>query len=1402
MENLTSRPALRLAILFAAISGLWILLSDHLLSHLTTDPVLLTRVQTVKGGLFVTFTAVLLYLLLRRELRKVERRDAQIREIEQRLQLQSTALESAANAVIITDREGHITWVNPAFTRLTGYTATEAVGQNPRLLKSGTHDQAFYKNLWDTILSGGVWRGEIVNRRKDGSLYFEEQTITPVQDAGGTISHFIGIKQDITERKLAEHTLRESEEKYRNLVEKTSDWVWEIDERNRYTYVSPRIREILGHAPEEVLGKTPFDLMPANEAKRAAEAFAPISGQKKSFVLFDNVNLHKDGHQVVLETSGTPIFDSQGIFRGYRGIDRDITERKRAEEEIRSLARFPSENPNPVLRVDHDGRILYANEASEAFMRGWGCAVGSLAPAPWPDTVRGALASQSTRLIDVECGDLVYSFFVAPIPDAGYVNLYACDITGRRRAEDTLRTRTRQLEAVRAVTAEITRELDLTRLLELIVERAGMLLAAGSATVFLWDEATQILTSVARHGARAWKDVVRLRLGEGVAGAVAQRREGMIVNDYRASPHAHPFYLERTSTTAVAGEPLLYRDRLVGVITTDNDSTGRPFTAQDRATLALFAAPAAAAIENARLHSSAVRRGKELEALLRATRSVMSGLDLQGILDRILAEAAQISDCSHVKVLLVDREAGVLQVGALQGTAMSGGDRLPLGKGHSGIVAATGKPLISDDCPNDPRNAYAERDRELGIVTYLGLPIKSRGEVIGVLTFNTTAPRRYTSDEVAYLASFADQAAIAIENARLHGTAVRQARQLGTLNELTAALTTALDPQAAAREILDAVQVLIPGTAGRLWEWEDEENVLRLVASVGLRHPEGGQAPTFRPGEGLAGTAATTRQPVICREVTRDPQFLSRDWAAAEGLVSCIILPLVYRERATGVLAIYTREAHDFSDEEICLLNSFAAQAAITLENARLHSAAVRRGEQLEALLRATRSVMSDLDLQSILGRIVTEASQMAGTPHVTVMLIDKEAQRLRVAALVGNPVPADFSIPLGRDLSGLVAQTGQPVFSADSPSDPRNLLAERDRELGFITYLGLPIKVRNEVLGVLGFDSTEPRYYTPLDVAYLESFAAQAAIALEKARLYQESRQHAATLERRVQERTRELEEARAQAEQASRHKSEFLANMSHELRTPLNSILGFSQILQEQFRDAPTEKQVRYVGHIYNSGKHLLELVNDVLDLAKVEAGKLTLQYEAVTVATTFEDVSAIARTLAAKKDQAFEADVEPTLPSFRADPIRFKQICLNLLSNAVKFTPPKGRITLKARRVTAESVRRGAGDTQRNTAEKSTAPIHRFTDSPIHGTPSYLELRVMDTGIGIKPEDLPRLFQMFTQLEAPTTKPHEGAGLGLALTKRLVELHGGRIWADSEGEGRGTTFTVVLPFHGPGY
>ncbi len=245
---------------------------------------------------------------------------------------------------------------------------------------------------------------------------------------------------------------------------------------------------------------------------------------------------------------------------------------------------------------------------------------------------------------------------------------------------------------------------------------------------------------------------------------------------------------------------------------------------------------------------------------------------------------------------------------------------------------------------------------------------------------------------------------------------------------------------------------------------------------------------------------------------------------------------------------------------------------------------------------------------------------------------------------------------------------------------------------------------------------------------------------------------------------------------EAINRHKSEFLASMSHELRTPLNSIIGFSQLLQEQTFGPLNEKQARYVDHILTSGQHLLALINDLLDLSKVEAGRLELRPSPFDLQEALAAVLGEIRPQAEKKGLTLELLVAEAPSTVTADPVRFKQILLNLLSNAVKFTPEGGRITVTARFL-------------------SPAP------SPHPPTPGdFLEIAVQDTGIGIKKEDLPKLFQPFTQLDQTAAKRYEGTGLGLALTKRLVELHGGRIWAESEGEGRGSTFTVRLPWHEP--
>ncbi|MGB4782828.1 GAF domain-containing sensor histidine kinase, partial [Candidatus Methylomirabilis sp.] len=311
--------------------------------------------------------------------------------------------------------------------------------------------------------------------------------------------------------------------------------------------------------------------------------------------------------------------------------------------------------------------------------------------------------------------------------------------------------------------------------------------------------------------------------------------------------------------------------------------------------------------------------------------------------------------------------------------------------------------------------------------------------------------------------------------------------------------------------------------------------------------------------------------------------------------------------------------------------------------------------------------------------------------------------------------------------------------------------------------FVLIPLVVQGRAIGVLGADRMHSR--RPLDAATLELlqlFAVLAALAIEQARLYEERRMAAIQLDARVEDRTRELQAANVHLEAASRHKSAFLANMSHELRTPLNGILGFSDLLQDPTFGPLNEKQARYLGHIHTSGKHLLALINDLLDLSRVEAGKIELRPETFVLHEALTAALTEIRLQAEAKQLQLELQVDPALTTLTADPVRLKQIVLNLLSNAVKFTPEGGAVTVSAASLTS----------------------------------GWIEIAVQDTGIGIKAEDLSKLFQPFTQLESPVTMRNQGTGLGLALTKHLVELHGGQIAAASDGEGRGSTFTVCLP------
>ena len=642
-----------------------------------------------------------------------------------------------------------------------------------------------------------------------------------------------------------------------------------------------------------------------------------------------------------------------------------------------------------------------------------------------------------------------------------------------------------------------------TDVLALVSRLTANALKARTAILRLVDESDETRSLVFRHGEEVPGafDLVEASLAE----LTRQEAIPILIPDLRQDARfARHAPLRPVSAISA---PLLQHHALVGTfclferfpIAPDESAA---FDERDVALLATLATEASIAIENARLFRKATGQTAELNTLREVGQAITGRLELSSVLEAIVAGAMRLLGSQFTQILLWDEGTQQLRYGAAMGPeeARVKAHSYADSRGVNATVARMRQPMMLDDYQGSP---YALPDFP-DVVATVTTPLLFGDRLLGVLHSHTTQPgKRFTADDLRLLQMLAMQAAIAIENARLHSATVRRGEQLATLNELTRTLTTVLEPPAVAEAILQAAQVLLPVNGGQLWVSQDAKT-LTLITSGGLGTLQG--QTRLGIGEGLVGLAAASRDAVYSADVRTDSRFVNQTWAAAERLVSAIALPLLHGDRVTGALAVFTRVPYTFSGEEVALLQAFAAQAAIALENARLHQAALRRSTDLESLLVAARSVMSGLDLRTILERIVGGAAAIAGIPHVKLLLVDREAGQLRLGAVRG--MTADrFPIPLEGSLSGRVASTGEPVFSPDSVHDPRNAMADLDREVGILTYLGLPIKCREEVVGVLTFHTTAPRHYSPEEQAYLATFAAQAAIAIENARLYEEAR-------------------------------------------------------------------------------------------------------------------------------------------------------------------------------------------------------------------------------------------------------------------------------------------------------
>jgi len=773
----------------------------------------------------------------------------------------------------------------------------------------------------------------------------------------------------------------------------------------------------------------------------------------------------------------------------------------------------------------------------------------------------------------------------------------------------------------------------------------------------------------------------------------------------------------------------------------------QPYTPQDLTFLENLADQASVAIGRVQTVANLERRIQEMNALTRVSQGVNITLTFDDVMELIFAQTGQIIPASEFHITLYSKAGDYYYYAFCVENRERLEERenipLPVTLGLGQEVVSKGRPILTQDYLREcqARNVTPAFQN---VFAWMGVPLNAGAETIGSLGIGSRdASVTYSRAQLDLLQAVADQTAGAIVKARLLEETQQRAFQLSTLNDLTRQLTSTLELEPLLQNILESAVNILNCEAGSLFLVDEQTDDLVFKVTVGPPTSAELIGQRVPAGSGIVGRAAQTREPIVENQgQTSAARFTAADQQTGFTTRSLLAVPLLYKDHVIGVIEVINRKDRlPFVEDDQTLLSAFAGQAAVGIENARLFTLTdqelAARVEELSVMQRIGRELNASLETDRAM-RITLEWAlrQSKAEAGLIGMLAD---EKLRVMAEQGYGDLKEHFV------DGLLPLDIPTVKSAMQTAQPQQVSLQSDTVGSILpgahTQIVIPIRREAEVIGLLFLESVSD---TQQDVAFLNRLSDQAAIAISNAQLYEE-------------------------VQQANNAKSEFVSFVAHELKNPMTSIKGYTELLSAGAVGPINEMQTNFLTTIRSNVERMSTLVSDLNDNAKIEAGRLRLEYKAVDIHDVVDEVVRSTRRQIEDKKQELQLDVPDTMPQIWADRTRIGQILTNLVSNAHKYTPEGGKIIFGA-------------EVAANQWEPS-------------GAAQVVHIWVKDNGIGISPEDQPKIFGKFFRSDDQKAREVPGSGLGLNITKSLVEMQGGNIWFESKYR-KGTTFHFTIP------